>query len=486
MEYIVAGLDFGTHQTKICIRITPDEGLGEPRYEFFSFHDLEGKKHYALPSIVQINENKTLSYGFVDTAREISKVSKPVMQNVEYLDEDFDIEDETEVLYDKYKTFSTNLGDKDVLRTMLKAKKEYAIKYNKAAEELAKKKYNDEISEYNQKTGYFRYFKQSSFAGRPWVAKVPCDIVSIWYLSNIIFLLEQEYGENFSINMGVPADEKTYVEKRKKAVSFLASAYELVENVFEGDYDAFLKEDVISLLEKTKIIPYSDDIKGEYFINVFPEAYASLISLTKKKKISKGLCLNADIGGGTTDISFFAVEDNSIEPKIYRYWSLPYGLNYLAEQSGYDYSDIEKIFGKRASKGVVDDYNKMKESLVLTLYKDLMKQLHKETNLNQVPLYRALSDRVIVYNGGGSTFDFISGPIQTFTNEMKIDKEAWSEENVKDKSKLIKMSHILMTSYGLSMGDDDNKVVLSPFTILFKGIISDTREERMMIDKDLC
>ena len=36
-------LDFGTHQTKICIQRTPDEGRGEPNYEFFKFIDLNSR-----------------------------------------------------------------------------------------------------------------------------------------------------------------------------------------------------------------------------------------------------------------------------------------------------------------------------------------------------------------------------------------------------------------------------------------------------------
>lgn len=54
-DLIKVGLDFGTHQTKICIQRTPDEGHGEPSYEFFQFTDLKGEKQYFLPSVVQVN-----------------------------------------------------------------------------------------------------------------------------------------------------------------------------------------------------------------------------------------------------------------------------------------------------------------------------------------------------------------------------------------------------------------------------------------------
>ena len=69
MDIIKIGLDFGTHQTKICVQRTPDEGHGEPIYEFFTFNDLVGTKNYFLPSVVQINSDNTLSYGYVDAKR---------------------------------------------------------------------------------------------------------------------------------------------------------------------------------------------------------------------------------------------------------------------------------------------------------------------------------------------------------------------------------------------------------------------------------
>ena len=82
-DIIKIGLDFGTHQTKICIQKTPDEGHGEPSYEFFSFEDLEGVKSYFLPSIVQINQDDTLSYGFVDRSKEKNTGVAPKLELLE-------------------------------------------------------------------------------------------------------------------------------------------------------------------------------------------------------------------------------------------------------------------------------------------------------------------------------------------------------------------------------------------------------------------
>ena len=60
---LTVGLDFGTHQTKICIEDATNPN--QKTYEFFKFLD-NGKTKFFLPSVVQINENGTISYGTVD------------------------------------------------------------------------------------------------------------------------------------------------------------------------------------------------------------------------------------------------------------------------------------------------------------------------------------------------------------------------------------------------------------------------------------
>lgn len=63
MAAVKIGLDFGTHFTKICVEDSTDKR--NKRYLFQKFYDQEGKPSYVLPSVVQLNKDKTLSYGFV-------------------------------------------------------------------------------------------------------------------------------------------------------------------------------------------------------------------------------------------------------------------------------------------------------------------------------------------------------------------------------------------------------------------------------------
>ena len=60
MDEIRIGLDFGTHQTKICIQRTPDEGHGIPEYEFFKFFDNIG----LLVMLIQTTKKKAYHYPF--------------------------------------------------------------------------------------------------------------------------------------------------------------------------------------------------------------------------------------------------------------------------------------------------------------------------------------------------------------------------------------------------------------------------------------
>lgn len=483
MDNIRVGLDFGTHQTKICVQTIPDEGHGEPIYEFFQFRDLLGNRQYFLPSLIQINEDNTLSYGYVDSTREKGAVEKPTYGLNTIGSVDFDIAETASMLYDKYASENNSPEDMTVLAEMLKIRQKKMAIQKKIQEAKAKEEFDRKLESYHRDRDVFRYFKQATFAEREWDKKIDSRTLSIWYISYVIFLLEEEYGQNFSINMGIPADDKSFEQKKRLAVEVLLSAYNLVENVYENDMKKFLAETVDDLLAKTEYKWYSKEAKDEYIINIFPEAYAGLVSLTSRGKLSNGMSLTADIGGGTTDVSFFTIEKD--KPVIYRYWSIPRGLNYIAEKSGFDYS--EGNFVKQANKDIIEKFNRKKMEIVSILVKDLVHQLTKETSIPVSNLYKALENRILVYNGGGSTHSFLTGPIMQFSDVKLIDSGMWKEENMVDKTKVSPLCQLLTTAYGLSIGESDEDVKLSMFTSLFNGLPKKTESQRYnYIDKDQC
>lgn len=471
-DIIKVGLDFGTHQTKICIKTYPNEDVQHPIFEFFKFKDLEGKDSYFLPSEAQINSDGTLSYGFINSPKE-KVYTKSDIDNKDDVTT-WDISEKVAELYLKYKTPQSTYDDLSVLISMLNAYKE-------------KKKINRPSLEpllIIEDDNFFRYFKQATFSEREWNKKISCEILSIWYLSYVIFLLEEKYGANFSINMGIPVGEKSFKDKKMYATTILLSAYHLVEDVYGNNLQAFLDEKVDELIKKTEKIFSTEQLKDEYNINIFPEAFACLNTLTSAGKLSNGMSLIADIGGGTTDISFFTIDQN--KPLIYRYWSMPKGLNYIAEKSGFSYK--QGTLSQKAKKEILNEFYQEEKNIIAKLIADLIKQLSQETDIPKSNLLNALKNRIIVYNGGGSTEEKLINPISYFNDVKLVDSNMWKETNMTDKSEVSKLCPLLTTAYGLSLSESDDEVNVSKFSLLFRGlgISPDEKKEIEFIDKDKC
>ena len=156
---ITVGLDFGTHQTKICIE--RKEGV-ELEYSFVKFNDANGVLKYTLPTIIGIGEDNRLTYGFLP---------------------------------------------------------------------------------HNYKGRIVRYFKQSAFgmsSSSNALSQQESLFYSILYVANLLFDLEDQYGQMFTIQIGAPADGSRIVTAKKIATKIVTSAYRLVEDVFENDKQRFL------------------------------------------------------------------------------------------------------------------------------------------------------------------------------------------------------------------------------------------------------
>lgn len=476
-DVITVGLDFGTHQTKICVQRKPDEGMGRPIYEFLTFKDLKGEKHYAIPSVIQRNDDDTLSYGFVD--EELIKktdgdtilyeLPKPMEYNVSALE-----------LYEQYGTSEDKKESLDVLDTMITARK--AQLQNRYEHKLRQaKEHNAEV--YGLKYRHlYRYFKQATFSERTWDKDIDPDILSIWYLAYLIFKLEDLYGQDFAIQMGIPTDDNDLRLKKWKAVRILMSAYRLVEEVFENDLSAFLSTRITDLLGKTVYVEYSEEKKDEYFIKVFPEAYAGLMPLTTRGKLTDGMSLTIDIGGGTTDISFFTINNN--EPLIYKYWSIPKGLNYLTENSGI--KDTRKLEEKDIDENLLLSF---KQDIInhVGMLTTKLYRLFSASSLYKAKLTNALTDRVVIYAGGGSTFDFLLSSVGTFTDVKDIDPEYWHEEKIVNPETVLKMCPILNTAYGLSIEAETDDIQLKSLESIFdtEAFHEHTNKTLNYIDKDM-
>ncbi len=386
---ITIGLDFGTHQTKVCIE---RKESAELEYTFLKFKDSSGQGQYTLPSIISIQPDGKLRYGY--------------------------------------------LPDDD-------------------------------------RGKIIRYFKQATFNGTqtPALTQEDAMFFSILYLAYILFDLEEKYGQDFVIQMGAPTDTGHLKQAKAMAVRILASAYGLVEELFDGNKQEFLDTSLEDLRHVTEIRPYSDHDKDTFGILVFPEAYACLNPLISQKKVSSGMSVMFDIGGGTTDISFFTIKNNL--PQVYDFFSINKGLNYLTE------SNPEINFHKNSYAHDVDikdylieEYQRLVNSQFNDLYQRILINFRRNSKFNIDKLKAALENRPIIFCGGGSTFERLRRGYAGFTELHLISDKEWKTHSVIDMSDIIqkKLCPILSTAYGLAISRATDNIQMTPFKDLFEQL----------------
>lgn len=386
---ITVGLDFGTHQTKVCIE--HKDGV-ELNYTFMKFSDIYHRDYYTFPSLIGVGKDGLLSYGYLP------------------------------------------------------------------------RRYDGRI---------IRYFKQSAFRPSPSsMSQVNAMYFSTWYLAYILFDLEDKYGQEFTIQMGAPTDSAHVNQAKVIATRLIASAYRLVEEVFANDKGKFLATPMRELVELTNLIPYSQEIKDEYGLLVFPEAYACLKPLISQGKLANGMSLMIDIGGGTTDISFFTIEGN--KPQVYDFYSINKGLNYLtgANESNQTGTEInvqdasEIIQGRRVV--YINELNQVCD----TLRSKLQKEFRLQTSLSMHRLLDALKNRPLVYCGGGSTFKTLRVSYGGYQDKKQISHKEWNMKSIRDMDEIIDegLCPILSTAYGLAISTENDNIKMKPFKDIFEGI----------------
>lgn len=386
---ITVGLDFGTHQTKVCVE--KKEGV-ELSYTFMTFEDSYYKEFYTLPSVIGIDKDDLLHYGFLNKNFE-GKIIK----------------------YFKQSTFDADAGPMP------------------------------------QETAWY---------------------YSIWYIAYLIFDLEKKYDRQFAIQMGAPTDSSHVGEAKQIATRIVASAYRLVEDVFVNDKQKFLSTPMKELVEITEIVPYSQEIKEDYDLLVFPEAYACLMPLISQGKLETGMNLMIDIGGGTTDISFFTIEKN--KPQVYAFYSLDMGLNYLthADDNDADRIDPNVKDAKTIDLECLEVLSTRIRKVCYMIRQELVKELTDQTPLGPKTLHRALNGRPLIYCGGGSTFEMLRHPYDSYLDLRLISHREWKDEAVVDIEYIIKdnLCPILSTAYGLAISTENDDIEMKPLKDIYENI----------------
>lgn len=505
----VVGFDFGTHQTKVCIADNDD-----PRnvvYDFLQFPNrATGEVSYVLPSMVQINDDKTISYGWADEGKCIKLITDKLAPNTPLIVEELPHEPSCPEPPVKPDLVTKEIALRLIIEANTRNKRKYGNRSKRipqTEENIAKlveiknrkneKEYKDAYHSWerkcaslkssfkkdleatiarnkNRKDNYdalleeartpktqsYRNFKYSVFTGRDTRNVLSAEQVSLFYITYIIFLLEEKYGTDFSIQFGIPASPKTYKQLRNLATRLIVRAYQLVEEVFENDIDRFLSTSYEELMTLSVLPEFSEEVKEEYGIMIIPEASACLRAIVAAGRLPEGkLHIMMDIGGGTTDISFFAV--NNREPIIYWFRSVPQGLNFIREMSG----NGEKY------RQIIDD-----------TVKNLRRELTQDFLETGNPMHfmeDAMKGNVVVYNGGGSAEKGLCRPYQYFTTVRRIADILpihFHQDGISG------LSHILSNSYGLSnqIDNEDVAVRLRPFNELLKNYKEQVKAAKMV------
>ena len=242
-------------------------------------------------------------------------------------------------------------------------------------------------------------------------------------------------------------------QRQRLAVQLIISAYKLVEETFAKDEKAFLGATLEELKSCTQLYEFEGDEhyknqKYYYNISVFPEALAGIFVLTAQNKLPRGFNLLIDIGGDTTDISFFAVNSASSMPLIYDYSSVPMGLNFLVESSMPDGWDRMSSRPSLDSPELdVSKLSKARDILIGRISqtcREFLNSLYKERShfsLSKSQLNSHLVKRPVVYFGGGSTYENLrQSVLEYFTDLHFLYSKYWNGLFVDDMEPVTKAS----------------------------------------------
>lgn len=347
------GLDFGTSQTKACIY-----DLETDKREFFWFKE---SNSYFLPSVVSFKKDRTLCYGNVSST---------------------DI-DET------YRFFKIASAEDDEFRFQTK--------------EL---KTDGNFYKWNLNHRY------------------PPEIISVLFLTYVIFTIKEAFQidqpskkrvggllsllkrpdvqvqTEFTFQMGLPTEwsQVRNVKRKIKFESILVIARQLV-NKFnnKSSFEASTFDDLLNTIKeiqsqlRVKKKKAFEALKNDLGLSVYPENAAGLSFIINSGKILPGSYAALDIGGGSSDVSYFHL---NADGKVFYYASESYLMAsnnvyseyYEGEVDFSELSSIERLVKNEVNGGTWEDDERLDNSL---------RQVNK--NLSQA-LYRLFHKRVYWYN----------------------------------------------------------------------------------------
>lgn len=276
------GLDFGTSQTKVCLR-NKDSDVRE----FLKFDN----NSYFLPSLIVKKQDNTFSYG---------------NENVNGI---------------KYRYFKMAAAEDDHLIQVTNEDLQGRLESEKTIDDFRKYSADFQIKPEILVVLYLTYIYLFVKQNKNNLTKVESDFFDDDLDNEIL-------DENtFSINLGIPTEwnNPNHTKRRIKFQSLLITSIKLA-NQFD-ELDTFLKtqeEDLlnkISKINKTHLTKLNDKSESEredlinkllnqHKLSVFPESAAGVNYLLRTQRLANGSYATLDIGAGTSDIAIFEVQNN--------------------------------------------------------------------------------------------------------------------------------------------------------------------------------
>lgn len=277
---VTIGLDFGTYQSKVCLRINRE---GIERYEFIDFSENDNDPNYFLRSKVQQTVNNYLVFGGtkIPNAKEVYDYFKIASAEDEFFQSVSELDKSIYTTEWHHNKFSP-----EIISIIFLC---YVIG-------LTKTKIREKYQKTSQSTS-------SSFLSK--------------------YIQRSNTGSqeiDFRIQMGIPTEysKKVNRKRRRKFELILLMAVLLedkisVESLTKTPVDQLLKElrEIYNYVHRIKNKESWSNVLENYGLSIMPETAAGLIYLVKSGKVQPGYhYLALDVGGGSSDISFFKVEEN--------------------------------------------------------------------------------------------------------------------------------------------------------------------------------
>lgn len=276
------GLDFGTHQTKVCMNFKK-QGQ-RPEFEFINF-GTNDKINFFLPSKVNVHQDKTISIG---------NSTEPCKS---------------------YQYFKIASAEDKQFRGIsgIKGKTHYDLsRYDHLSPEVLSVIY----------LAHTLGTLKSNFEKNHAIKKL--DIDSSSYIGQFLGGSEKLQPKNSSsfnyfYQIGIPTEwsSRDNTWRRRKFEQILYLANTLISTLGLS----LLKE--LKINKVLEVVEFNNEIlrremkynawnefRENLNLSAFPETAAGLTYLVKTGKIPEGYYLAVDIGGGSSDISFFRVNSN--------------------------------------------------------------------------------------------------------------------------------------------------------------------------------